>query len=306
MAAGKSSQETAGQSPGRKFVRMKTVKIVANDHVAEIELHNAEVKQECITTGPEAPARRIVLRDAEKEVRLHLSWALTARERKRLVERLSRREHAEVSLGGQVLAIDTVRRPAAWPADQDQTPVAALAVAPGAEWIDQPMPTPREKLERELPDKVLRIQPELAGYPPLDLPYDQIESVQVIRNRLVLVTVKLNALHQPVGAVLISSDQPATIRRLAEELNQQQVRRLAVNSTTKSIELLPHSATGHATPDRGTVVPWIDARRSDLREALRFAAEHLTRDQIEASLMQRLQAETLLGLTAGQPQLVQR
>jgi len=54
------------------------------------------------------------------------------------------------------------------------------------------------------------------------------------------------------------------------------------------------------------VVPWIDARRSDLREALRFAAEHLTRDQIEASLMERLQAETLVGLTAGQEQLVQR
>jgi hypothetical protein len=306
MAAGKCSNETAGQSPGRQIISMPTVKITANNHVAEIALHNAEVKQECVTTGPEAPARRIVLRDAEMEVRLHLSWASTARERKRLVERLSRRDHAEVSLGGPILAIDAIRRPAAWPADQEPTPVAALAVAPGSDWSEQPMPTQRGKLERGLPNNVLRIQPGLAGYPPLDLPYDQIDSVQVIRNRLVLVTVRLNARHQPVGAVLIGSDQPEIIGRLAEELNQQRVRRLSVNSTTKSIELLPHSATGQATPARGTVVPWIDARRSDLREALKFAAEHLTPDQIEASLMQRLQAETLFGLTAGPQQPVQR
>jgi hypothetical protein len=277
---------------------MKTVKITAHNQVPEIELQNPGVKQECVTTGPEAPARRIVLRGTDVEVRLHLKWSATASERKSLVERLSRKDHAEIGLGGPVLAIDVIRRPAAWPADQEPTPTGALAVAPGVEWIEQPMPTPRERLERQLPDRVVRIQPGGAGYPPLDLPYEQIDLVQTYGNHLLVVKVKPDAPHQPIGAMLIGSDQPEVVGRLAEELKQQRVRRLAVNSATKLIELLPHPAIGRTNPARGIVVPWIDARRCYLREALQFAAEHLTAEQIRTALIQRLRMEKQLELLA--------
>ncbi len=286
MAAGKSSKNTAGQSPGRQIISMPTVKITDNNHVAEIALHNAEVKQECITTGPEAPARRIVLRDAETEVRLHLSWASTARERKRLVERLSRRDHAEVSLGGPILAIDAIRRPAAWPADQEPTPVAVLAVAPDGRWLDQPIPTLRGELEPRLPDDVLRIQVTLAGYPSLDLPYEQIQSVEQPRDNVVLVKVKADAPNQALGAMLVGVSGERVATGLAEGLRSQRVRRIRASRETPAIFLLPHISTASQDPRLGGPEAWIETARANLRRSLMFAGDYLTRDQIEAELKQ--------------------